>query len=427
MNQKHLIRENASSLDILGVTPSISKVLLFYDDENAFVSENGTEGYTIEAFCPSATQEMADNILTSVSNYAHKGFSASDVQLPPIAEMGDWLSINGEWYRMCERDLEFGPASLSNVSAPAEKDVDHEYPYLTATQRALNRKVTLGKSYYGTKIDRASGLQITKTNPDGSETSRATMNSDTLAFYDADGNPSIYFDAETGKYNFYGDVTVTGGSININDNFVVDQYGNVKMSGVIEWGDYSPYRSQFSVDGKTNWHDVMTDADYYRRDSHDAGKTWGAAYKFRGQDGADGSDADVPSYIKRTYISSVEIRSPTITGNEIRALGSFQVGYGSADSFVGTGFMGYAMGLGAGNTVTYGVALSNTESLEEGDNYIIVTNGGSRMQGGYNNIFVTPDVVGIEAAIGAVVRITVGAKEFEFTEDGFYIDGTKIG
>lgn len=428
MNKKHLIGENASSLDVLGVTPSISKVLLFYDDENAFISENGTEGYTIEAFCPSATQEMADNILASVSDYAHKGFSASDVQLPPIAEMGDWLSINGEWYRMCERDLEFGPASLSNVSAPAEKDVDHEYPYLTATQRALNRKVTLGKSYYGTKIDRAIGLQITKTNPDGSENSRAIMNSDTLAFYDANGNPSIYFDADTGKYNFYGDVTVTGGSININDNFVVDQYGNVKMFGVLEWGaGSSPHKAQFSTDGETDWHDTMSDEDMYKRESYDGGKTWSAAYKFRGQDGADGSDADVPSYIKRTYISSVEIRSPTITGNEIRALGSFQVGYGSTDSFVGTGFMGYARGLGADNTVTYGVALSNTESLEDGDNYVIVTNGGARMQGGHNNIFVTPDVVGIEAASGAVVRITVGAKEFEFTEDGFYIDGTKIG
>lgn len=416
MNQKHLIGENASSLDILGVTPSISKVLLFYDDENAFASENGTEGYTIEVFCPSATQEMADNILASVSDYAHKGFSASDVQLPPISEMGDWLSINGEWYRMCERSLEFGPASLSNVSAPAENDV-HEYPYLTSTQRALNRKVTLGKSYYGTKIDRANGLQITRTNADGTETSRATMNSDTLAFYDANGNPSIYFDAETGKYNFYGDVTVTGGSININDNFVVDQYGNVKMSGVIEWGDYSPYQSQFSVDGKTDWHYGMTDSDYYRRDSYDAGQTWGEAYKFRGQDGEDGSDADVPSYIKKTYISSVEIQSPTITGNEIRALGTFQVGTGSADAFIATGYMGYARGLAASDVVTTGVAMSNTESLEDGDNYVIVTDGGTRMQAGASKIYATD----------TEIVLSCGGHEIKITADGVSVDGDKIG
>lgn len=162
MNQKHLIGENASSLDVLGVTPSISKVLLFYDDENAFISENGTEGYTIEAFCPSATQEMADNILASVSGYAHKGFAASDVQLPPIAEMGDWLSINGEWYRMCERDLEFGPASLSNVSAPAENDVDHEYPYTSSEKREINRKIATTRSQI-TKTAEEIKLQVEAT------------------------------------------------------------------------------------------------------------------------------------------------------------------------------------------------------------------------------------------------------------------------
>ena len=89
--------------------------------------------------------------------------------------------------------------------------------------------------------------------------------------------------------------------------------------------------------------------------------------------------------------------------------------------------MGYARGLGADNTVTYGVALSNTESLEDGDNYVIVTNGGARMQGGYNSVFVSPDVVGLIAESGAVVRITVGTKKFEFTDNGLYIDGNKIG
>lgn len=417
MNQNHWINKKASSFEVTGTTPELSKVVLFYDDENAFVSGNGVNGYTMELFCPFATQEMADNILDSAMNYVHKGFMATDVELPPNAELGDWVYISDDWYRLAKRDLSFGPASLSTASSPGEEVIDHEYHYLTPTQKAIKRKVSVGKSYYGTKIDRAHGFQIVKTNSDGTETSRAIMNSDTLAFYDADGNPSIYFDAETGKYNFYGDVIVTGGTININNNFVVDRYGNVKMSGVIEWGDYSPYQSQFSVDGKTNWHPLMTDSDYYRRDSYDAGQTWGESYKFRGQDGADGSDADVPSYIKQTYISSTEIRSPVITGNDIRALGSFQVGYGSVDYFTGTGFMGFAEGLDALGNVTKGVALSNGETLEEGDNYVIVTNGGVRMQAGSTKIYATGDSA----------HIVVGSTDFKVLNDGVYINGTKIG
>ena len=63
----------------------------------------------------------------------------------------------------------------------------------------------------------------------------------------------------------------------------------------------------------------MQTNDKYRRDSFNGGTTWGSPYQFvgtDGKDGADGSDAKVPSYIKQTYIDSVEIRSPTIKAND---------------------------------------------------------------------------------------------------------------
>lgn len=414
------IGNKARSLETSPAFAPYTGVILWYDDENAYRAGDDS-GRVLEAECPWATQEMADNMLSAISGYVYRPYSATGAILDPAAELGDAVVVGGVCSILAAIDTTFDAMCAADISAPADEEVDHEYPYLTATQRALNRKVTLGKSYYGTKIDRANGLQITRTNADGTETSRAVMNSDTLAFYDANGNPSIYFDAETGKYNFYGDVTVTGGSININDNFVVDQYGNVKMFGVLEWGaGSSPHKAQFSADGETDWHDTMTDEDMYKRESYDGGKTWSAAYKFRGQDGqdgADGSDADVPSYIKKTYISSVEIQSPTITGNEIRALGTFQVGTGSADAFNATGYMGYARGLAASDVVTTGVAMSNTESLEDGDNYVIVTNGGTRMQAGASKIYATD----------TEIVLSCGGHEIKITADGVSVDGNKIG
>lgn len=409
----------ALSLETSPAFAPYTGVILWYDEESAYKAGDES-GRVLETECPWATQEMADNILAEISGYVYRPFTATGAFLNPATELGDVVEVGGVCSIVATMDTVFDAMFASDISAPTDEEIETEISYVSPIDRAIKRRVTLGKSYYGTKIDRAKGLQITRTNADGTETSRAIMNSDTLAFYDANGNPSIYFDAESGKYRFYGDVFVTGGSININDNFTVDRYGNVKMSGVIEWGDYSPYRSQFSVDGKTGWHDIMTETDYYRRDSYDAGNTWGDAYKFRGkdgEDGADGSDADVPNYIKRTYISSVEIQSPTITGNEIRALGSFQVGYGSATAFNGTGYMGYARGLGAGNVTTYGVALSNTDSLEDGDNYVIVTNGGTRMQAGSSKIYATD----------TEIVLSCGGHEIKITADGVSVDGNKIG
>ena len=94
--------------------------------------------------------------------------------------------------------------------------------------------------------------------------------------------------------------------------------GNINFSnaGSITWGGNAPVKYQFAVSASGPWHSTMTANDKYRRDSLDGGITWGEPYQFRGTDGQDGSDANVPNYIKQTYIDSVEIRSPTIMAND---------------------------------------------------------------------------------------------------------------
>lgn len=218
------------------------------------------------------------------------------------------------------------------------------------------------------------------------------------SIYAKNGTFSGKLEAATGS--FAGDISAATGTfkseINVADNFIVDSYGNVTMSGSIFLdGDISwsepPIKYQFSSDN-INWHDTMQSDDIYRRESYDGGVTWTPSYQFvgkDGQDGSDGSDARVPDYIKSTYIDFSTVASPTIIGNEIRTLGTFQVGYGSRTNFTGTGYMGYAEGLDAAGEITEGVALSYSNQLENGDNYIIVTNGGVRMQAGNTKLVVT--------------------------------------
>lgn len=74
----------------------------------------------------------------------------------------------------------------------------------------------------------------------------------------------------------------------------------------------------------STWHYPMASGDMYRRESIDGGQTWDAPYQFVGKDGQngqDGSDADVPSYIEVrgidfTDISNNYIKSPKIYGGE---------------------------------------------------------------------------------------------------------------
>jgi len=81
--------------------------------------------------------------------------------------------------------------------------------------------------------------------------------------------------------------------------------------------DNAAPKYQYSVNGSSAWHNEMLTTDYYRRESTDGGATWGAAYQFRGTNGKDGSDANVPSYITSTKITKTTIESPAISGGSI--------------------------------------------------------------------------------------------------------------
>lgn len=133
-------------------------------------------------------------------------------------------------------------------------------------------------------------------------------------------------------------LTLSGGNINIGENFIVDSAGNcttkgnlnlggnINMTGKITWDtSSSPVKAQYSIDGSSNWHSTITSNDKFARYSYDGGITWTSAIKIKGEDGTNGSDgingsdAFVPEYITQTYIDSVEIKSPKISGNVINS------------------------------------------------------------------------------------------------------------
>lgn len=118
-----------------------------------------------------------------------------------------------------------------------------------------------------------------------------------------------------------GDVT-TAGSITMDGDIVFGE------NSTITWNTSNlPYRSMFSVDGsgtpKTEpdgWHAEMDEQDKYRCDSYDGGKTWGAAYQFRGENGEPGSDANVNwANVKAALSSTAAIRASIITIDSVGA------------------------------------------------------------------------------------------------------------
>lgn len=213
---------NVQSFSKTDAYAAISRVTLTDDAGNDFTAGNDT-GRALEMGCPWATQQMANDLLAKFQGKVYRPFTASGALLDPAAELGDTVSCNGVESILGEIDTIYDALCASDIAAPGDQDVNHEYEYSDATTRALKRKLTLGANYYGTTITRQNGLEIVNTNGETTK-SRVKLNSDVLAFYDDDGGEALYFDTAEGTYKF-------AGVLNVNDRFLVDKDGKLTATG----------------------------------------------------------------------------------------------------------------------------------------------------------------------------------------------------
>ena len=247
------IYRNAQGFHNLGVLQPFTGVKVWYNRENSYVDqevevegETTTEkvevenaysagddsGRVLELDCPWGTQAMADAILTQIEGYTYQGATVDAAQITPAAELGDVVICDGVGFSLSSINVSYTGDYLPTIGAPADEEVDYEYHYESQTDRKLSRKVSLGDSYYGFKVTRDNGIEVVNI-VDGNETTRMILNSSIQAFYNANGDEALYFDAEAGQYKFVGDVTVLSGSLNINNNFIVDVDGNVTTNGSV--------------------------------------------------------------------------------------------------------------------------------------------------------------------------------------------------
>jgi len=145
MNNKHYLGKQVSSFEEYETLGPITGVTLLADDENAIIAGNDS-GYMLEMECPYATQAMANNILAALRGETYKGYRAGDAPLDMTAELGDGITVNGLYSLLAYRNLTFGPGHMSEIAAPGESELEHEYPYISSTQRELNRKIATTRS-----------------------------------------------------------------------------------------------------------------------------------------------------------------------------------------------------------------------------------------------------------------------------------------
>ena len=110
------------------------------------ISSGNDLGRTLRVNNPWGTQEIADNILALVRGFQYQPYSASSAQVEPAAELGDGITVSGVYSGLYKQSTRYGKLFLSDIAAPTEHALDHEYPYKSRPNKEITRETRILRS-----------------------------------------------------------------------------------------------------------------------------------------------------------------------------------------------------------------------------------------------------------------------------------------
>lgn len=145
MNNRHIVGKRVSSFELYDKLGPITGIALLLDDENELIAGDDT-GYMLEVSCPYGTQAIADDLLAKLQGKTYQGYRAQNAVLDPTAELGDGITVNGIYSLLAHRVVTFGPGHMSEIAAPGESALEHEYSWKSPEKKEFERKLAQTRS-----------------------------------------------------------------------------------------------------------------------------------------------------------------------------------------------------------------------------------------------------------------------------------------
>ena len=340
MNGSVYVGQKALSLTEYEKTAPISGVILWVDDENCYEAGDET-GTVIEQDCPYATQEMANNLLSTLQGYSYQGLEANGAKVSPVAELGDGLAVSGLYTQLAYQNIRFSTGEVMDVSAPGSNETLHEYKTEGETTKQFNHQIAETRSIIS-KTSEEILLQVENELEGLSASFSVQLDSITSQITGLDGQVSTIqqtvssitsqitgLDGQVSQIEQYVDsitLSVTNGSdsstIQLKAGSTTISSASITFNGMVTFNDLSTAGStvinganittgtisadRINLTGAITWGDLDNSV---QNDINDAISTAEDAYQIA-------SGIELPSYIKDTYIDSTRIESPTIIAGE---------------------------------------------------------------------------------------------------------------
>lgn len=162
---KTFVGNAAAALREADKLSAYTKVTVTDGDKRYSAGSDGRELVVTVPVLPTTEGEtLAANLLAAVKGYRYQPYEADSALLDPAAELGDGVTVGGVYGGIHARSVTFSRLFRANVSAPAEEEIDNEYPYLSAQERdAARQKKQTAKN----TADIAANTSDIKTNASG--------------------------------------------------------------------------------------------------------------------------------------------------------------------------------------------------------------------------------------------------------------------
>lgn len=277
------VLRRARNVEIAPLQDGYSAVRIFVgtnDDGEAVVYEAGdVSGNVLEIKNPFGTQAMANNILNAVRGYQYQPMDAQAALLNPAAEMGDGVTVNGVYTGMFSRVTKFDTLMPSDIKAPTNQEIEHEFAVESPSDRQYTRfvqqvraslKITNLAIEAEVSARTAADAQIRATLTVHANQIAAKVESDTSAGRSSFGwkltsndwslwsnNRRVLY-ADRNGLNVDGNITARSGTIgnfNIGNTAIwnnISQYGGTQSTGVYLGTNGIQLGQRFKVDTSGN-------------------------------------------------------------------------------------------------------------------------------------------------------------------------------
>lgn len=183
------------TLDVSPKFTAYSGVEIIVDDDTTHFAGNRS-GRVLTIHNEWGTQAQANAILSDLqtAGFQYQPYKATGALLNPAAEIGDGITIHDTYSGIYKVNRDYSHLTSSDLEAPEDEEIDHEFPYEPKQDRIYNREIaetksqiTITASQIQSEVSRATAAEgtlssrITQTNNSiTAEVTRATNAENTL-------------------------------------------------------------------------------------------------------------------------------------------------------------------------------------------------------------------------------------------------------